>query len=153
MGMKAITDAAKIIVQAAVDASTGELANVGTNLFSGGGFPPQAVSPSIMIFADREVRQHKRAAGTDPEGFGEQYKWNIAVHVTTGVLDTSYENACDIWEEVKVVIDENYTWDSTVHDTNYDGEIEYGSPLIGDRSGLTYVILCHLVSNIRWGSE
>ncbi len=154
MGMKAIINAADTIIQAAITASTGALNDVGTNVYKGGDAPPpQAVLPSILIIANSENRQHKRAAGTAPAGFGEQYKWSIAIVSTTGNLTTSFEQTCDIWEELKPIVDTNYTWDGVVQDTNYDGEIEYGSPIIGDRGGLTFVILVHLISNIRWGSE
>ena len=153
MGMKDITSAAKTIIEAEIASSVGALATV-KKVFQGGGFPPQAISPSICIGADVEERQHKRAAGTDPASFGEQYKWFICIIVTAGDLEESYENACDIWEELKPIVDENYQWNNLVHDTNYNGSIEYGAGvMIGDRSGLTYNIVVPLVSNIRWGAE
>lgn len=152
MSMKAIINAAKTIIEAEITASSSALGTIKT-VYKGGGFPPQGVSPSLCLGAESEPREHKRAAGTAPIGFGEQYKWFILIIVTTGNLETSFDNACDIWEELKPIVDANYRWSDTVEDTNYNGDIDYGANIIGDRSGLTYNILVPLVSNVRWGAE
>jgi hypothetical protein len=150
MDMLSIIEAAQTIIDAAIGASSTSLGTV-LKTYKGS-FPPQAISPSICIGADTEAREHKRAAGTAPIAFGEQYRWFILIIVTTGNLETSFENACGIWKELKPIVDQNYLWDDTVDDTNYNGDIAYGEgEVIGDRSGLTYNILVPLVSNIRWG--
>ena len=150
-----IINAAENVIQTEIYASNGDLGDVLT-IYKGGGIAPRPIPkfPLIIIGADNEERQHRRAAGTAEVGFGEHYRWFIAISHSTGNLFDSFEKVCNIWEELKPIIDDNYTWQTNVHDTNYDGAIEYGAvnPFTGiDESQLTYTILVRLISNVRWG--
>jgi len=115
--------------------------------------------PLIIIGANNEEKQHRRAAkvGSNPAqvGFGKRYNWYIVVSHSTGNLTESFEKACNIWEELEIVVDNNYTWSATVQDTNYEGSITYGAlnPVGVEESKLTYSILVNLISNVRWGGE
>lgn len=151
MSMRSIIDAAETLLTTWIAESSSDLKDIGNNLHKGGGIPPLARFPCIVLGADTESREHRRAAGTVSVAFGEKYKWFIAIVHMTGDLAESFEKVCDIWEELKIKVDDNYTWSSTCDDTNYDGDIVYGSPEFGDESKLTYAILVSLVSNVRWG--
>lgn len=158
MGMMAIIDAAENVIQEAIYASNADLGDVET-IIKGGASPPRPSTnyPLIIIGAQQEEREHRRAARVDSlpaeTGFGERYRWFIVVSHYSGDLTDSYEKACKIWEELKPIVDNNYTWQANVDDTNYDGPIEYGAinPFGIEDNGLTYSILVKLISNIRWG--
>ena len=158
MGMLALLSAAETIIQAEIDASATDLGDVEI-IYKGGASPPRPFPkyPLIIIGADSEERQHRRAARVDglpaPSGFGERYRWFIAISHSTGYLTESFEKVCNIWEELKTIIDDNFTWNGTVHDTDHNGTIEYGAinPFGIDESKLTYTILVKLISNVRWG--
>lgn len=150
--MKDLINNANTIIQASIDASSDSLGDI-VKIHKGGGFPPKAVFPVIVLGADREKRQHKTAAQTKPRSFGTALEWFIAVVTSTGDLEESFETAVDIWDELIPIIDTNHTWNDLVHDTNYRGDIEFGAPDFGDRSFLTYAIMCPLVSNVYFGGN
>ncbi len=158
MAMLDIIDAAETVIQAAINASSTHLGDV-EKILKGGAVPPrpQNYYPLIIIGAQAEEREHKRAAraggNPSPTGFGERYRWFIAITQTLDNLTDSFEKVCNIWEELKTTVDNNYTWSATVDDTNYDGPIQYGAvnPFTGEERSLTYTILVNLISNVRWG--
>lgn len=160
MSMLSLLNAAETIIQAAIDASVTHLGDV-KSIYKCGAAPPRPFPkfPLIIVGADNEERQHRRAARVNglpaASGFGERYRWFLAISHSTGNLTESFEKACNIWEELKTIVDNNFTWDGTVHDTSYDGAIEYGAinPFGVDESKLTYTILVKLISNVRWGGS
>lgn len=160
MGMLSLLNAAEAIIQAKIDDSSTDLGDIKV-IHKGGAISPRPFPefPLIIIGADKEDRQHKRAARVSglplPSGFGERYRWFIAVCHSTGDLTESFEKVCNIWEELKPTVDDNFTWGSSVHDTDYDGSIEYGAinPFGVEESKLTYTILIKLVSFVGWGGE
>jgi len=149
---KTIFASVESIIQAKIDASSGALGDV-KKIHVGGGYPPLANCPVIVLGADRMRKEHKRASGdvSLEIAYGVQFDWFIAIVSITGDLETSFNQSDDILTELFPTIDENYSWGGLVDDTNYDGDIEFGSNIFGDPSLLNFNIVVPLTSNYRWG--
>ena len=150
---------AKIIIQAAIDASSGALHTV-KRLEKGGKIFPGTEFPTIWLVADTDDEQHQTATGGSgaDKGYGGRFGWRIVL--TAKPPQTTESNAheqafmdCDaIFKELRTTLRTNVGWNDTVHDTNRDSPAVYNDSPFGDIDGFAYTITINLLSNFHWGN-
>lgn len=133
--------------------ATGQSLENVVKIYKGGATPPAIEFPCLMIRADTEDREYRRAAKSKVAASDRAFHIVIGCFEYIEDLTLAYESAMAVSEEVMVIIEEDTDIDALGYSVFYDGAIEYGTAEFGRDQAFCYGVLIPILVQVKGRSS
>lgn len=100
-------------------------------IYKGGANPLMVEFPCLILKADTEEREYKRAGGVRTHSLDRYFHILIGCFEYIEDVWLSFQSACSIAEKVMAILETDSDIDDMGYEVEYDGTIEYGTVEFG----------------------